>query len=127
MKMRLRRYNLTCWPVLVAIGLLLSACQAPNLPTNDAVAANAAQAQPSTPTSVERGQELYRTNCAFCHGDKGERGANPLTTAVNYLDDNALAETILNGVPKKGMPVSTKLSGEQITDLVVFIRSWKSE
>lgn len=127
MKKRFRRSNLTCWPVLVAIGLLLSACQASNLPAENAVAANAAQAQPSTPTSAERGQELYRTNCAFCHGDQGERGANPLTNTVNQLDDTALADIILNGNPEKGMPASKKLTSEQIADLVAFIRSWNSK
>lgn len=127
MKKRFRRYNLICWLVLAAIGLLLSACQASNLPVEYAVAANAAQAQPSTPTSAERGQELYRTNCAFCHGDMGERGANPLTTAVNQLDDVTLSEIILNGMPEKGMPVPKKLTNEQVADLVAFIRSWNSE
>lgn len=125
--MRLRRYNLTWWPVLVVIGLLLSACQASNLSSNGAFAANAAQVQPSTLASAERGKELYQTNCAFCHGDKGERGANTLAKAVNHLDDNALAETIQNGVLEKGMPGSKNLTIDQIADVVVFIRSWKSE
>jgi len=127
MDTQLRQYNLICWLVLAIISLLLSACQASNLPSENAVVANAAQPQPSTSTSAERGQELYRTNCAFCHGDKGERGANPLINAVNQLDDTALAETIINGVPEKGMPVPTRLTNEQIADLVVFIRSWNSE
>lgn len=127
MKKRLLRYNLTYWLVLVAIGLLLSACQTSDLPAENAVAANVAQAQPSTPTSAERGQELYRTNCAFCHGNQGERGASPLTNTVNQLDDTALADVILNGNPEKGMPASKKLTSEQITDLVVFMRSLNSE
>lgn len=127
MDTQLRRNNLTCWLVLVSISLLLSACQASNLPAKNAVAANAAQVQLSTPTSAERGQEIYRTNCAFCHGDVGERGANPLKNAVGQLDDAALTEIILNGNPEKGMPASKKLTSEQITDLVVFIRSWNSE
>jgi len=76
---------------------------------------------------VERGQDLYRTNCAYCHGTYGERGANPLMIAVNQLDDTVLAETILNGVPDKGMPVPKKLTNEQIADLVAFIRSWNSQ
>lgn len=126
MKTPLQRYTL-CWLVLATFGLLLSACQTSNPPAEYAVVPGAAQVQPSTPTSAERGQELYRANCAFCHGDKGERGANPLKDAVGQLDDTVLAETILNGVPEKGMPVSKKLTNEQIADLVAFIRSWNSQ
>jgi len=126
MKARLRRYNLT-WLVLMAIGLLLSSYQTSNLPAEHAVVPDAVQAQLSTTTSAERGQELYRTNCSFCHGGNGERGANPLMDTVGQLDDAALAEIILVGVPEKGMPVPKKLTNEQIADLVAFIRSWNSQ
>jgi len=127
MNTRLRRCYLNCWLVLAIISLLLSACQTSDPPAERAVVPGAAQAQPSTPTSAERGQELYRTNCAFCHGDKGERGANPLKDAVKQLDDAALAEIVLIGVPEKGMPVLKKLTNEQIADLLAFIRSWNSQ
>jgi len=125
MKIPLLRYT-SCWLVLAAISWLLSGCQTSNPPVAHAVP-ETAQVQPSTPTSAERGQELYRTNCALCHGDNGERGANPLKNAVGHLDDIALGETILNGVLEKGMPVPKKLTNEQIADLVAFIRSWKSQ
>lgn len=120
-------YNLARWLALVVIGLLLSACQTSDPTVQQSAAPDAGQVQPSTPTSAERGQELYRTNCAFCHGDNGERGAKPLTDAVDQLDDTALAEIILNGVREKGMPASGKLTDEQIEDLVSFIRSWNSQ
>jgi len=126
MKTPLQRYTL-CWLVLVAISLLFSACQTSDPPVAHAAVPDAAQAQPSTPTSAERGQELYRKNCSFCHGSSGERGANPLMDAVGQLDDAALAEIIHVGVPEKGMPVSKKLTNEQIADLVAFIRSWNSQ
>lgn len=126
MKTPLLRY-IPYWLVLAAISLLLSACQTSNPPVAQADEAEAVQVQPPTPTSAERGQELYRKNCAFCHGGSGERGANPLMDAVGQLDDAALAEIILVGVPEKGMPVSKKLTNEQIVDLVAFIRSWNSQ
>jgi len=126
MKTPLQRYTL-CWLALAAIGLMLSACQTSDAPVAHAAGPEAVKVQPSTPTSAERGQELYRTKCAFCHGDKGERGANPLRNAVGQLDDTALAETILNGVPEKGMPELAELTNEQIADLVAFIRSWNSQ
>jgi len=124
---QLRRYNLTCWLVLVTIGLLFSACQTTNQPVEHAVEPDAAQEQRSTSTSSERGEELYRTNCAFCHGDNGERGSSPLKVTVKQLDDSALGNVIFNGMPEKGMPVPAKLTSEQIADLVTFIRSWNSE
>jgi len=126
MKTPLRRYT-PCWLVLAVISLLLSACQTSDPPVAHAAVPETMQVQPSTPTSVERGQELYRTNCTFCHGNNGERGANPLKNAVELLDDTALAETILSGVPEKGMPELADLTNEQIADLVAFIRSWNSQ
>jgi mono/diheme cytochrome c family protein len=112
MKAQLRQYNLYRL-VMVANGLLLlSASQASDSPAKNAIVLNAVQVQPSTPTSAEHGQELYRTNCAFCHGDYGERGANPLKNAVEPVDDTVLTETILNGVPEKGMPIMEKLENE---------------
>jgi len=126
MKARLQRYNLS-WLALVTIGLLLSACQTSDPPAEHVVVQNAVQVQPSTPTSAERGQELYRKKCAFCHGSNGERGVIPLKDAVEQLEDIALTETIINGVPGKGMPAPEKLTNEQIADLVAFIRSWNSQ
>lgn len=126
MHTQLQLYN-RCWLVLAAFGLLLSACQTSNPPLEYTVAPEATQTQPSTPTSAERGQELYRTNCAFCHGEDGERGVNPLKNVAGQLDDASLAENILNGVPEKGMPAPKKLTNEQIADLVAFIRSWNSQ
>jgi len=122
---RLRYCNL-CWLGLAVFGLLLSACQTSEPPVALAAVPDAAQVQPSTSTSAERGQEIYRKNCAFCHGSSGERGANPLIHAVGQLDDASLAEIIQFGLPDKGMPVSKKLTNEQIADLVAFIRSWNS-
>lgn len=127
MDTQLRRNNLTCWLVLVIISLLFSACQASDPPAEQVGPSSAAQAKPSSPASAERGEELYRTNCAFCHGDHGERGANPLTNSINQLDDTALVEIILNGMPEKGMPVPNKLTSEQIADVLAFIRSWNSK
>ncbi len=126
MKTRLRQYTL-CWLVLAAFSLLLSACQTSDPPVAHAAVPDATKVQPSTPTSAERGRELYKTNCAFCHGDSGERGANPLKNAAKQLDDASLAESILNGVPEKGMPELAELTNEQIVDLVAFIRSWNSQ
>ena len=123
MDTQLRKYNLTSWLVLVTIVLLLSACQPSNQPAKHAIKPDEAQEQLSTPTSAERGEELYRTNCALCHGDNGERGADPLKDKVKQLDDTALGDIILNGMPEKGMPILAKLTSEQVADLVEFLRS----
>jgi len=126
MKTRLRRYNLW-WLVLAAVGLLLSACQTYDPPVAPAAVPVEQRVNLSTPTSAERGQELFKTNCAFCHGNNGERGVNPLKNAVEQFEDIALTETIINGVPGKGMPALEKLTNEQIEDLVAFIRLWNSQ
>jgi len=126
MNIRLQLCHL-CWFFLAATSLLLSACQTSDPPVAHAAVPDAAQVQPSTSTSAERGQEIYRKNCAFCHGSSGERGVNPIQNSVEQLEDIALTEIIINGVPGKGMPVPKELTNEQIADLVAFIRSWNSQ
>jgi cytochrome c oxidase cbb3-type subunit III len=71
------------------------------------------------------GEKLFQTNCAPCHGPKGEggRGAN---LAVRKLplapDDAALTAIIANGIPGTQMP-ATRMTAEESAQLVRFVRS----
>jgi len=93
-------------------------------------------------TSVEVGQELYVQNCALCHGEFGEGGANPsragdiifpISTA-DYLktrDDFTLRSIIAQGQPNFGMsPFSSAFGGplddEQVDTIVAFMRAWEA-
>jgi cytochrome c oxidase cbb3-type subunit III len=75
--------------------------------------------------AAEKGEKLFQTYCAPCHGSKGEggRGAN---LAVRKLprapDDAALASIIATGIPGTQMP-STRMTVEESAALVRFVRS----
>lgn len=91
---------------------------------------------------VEQGRELYADNCAVCHGDFGEGGANPARpgdviapiSSAEYLltrDDITLRAIIEQGQPNFGMsPFGTAAGGpldsDEIDAIVAFMRSWEA-
>lgn len=87
------------------------------------------------PQSVSLGEKIYRKNCAVCHGDKGntaywaKNGLNPPPRdftgpkAQAELTRDRMIHSITNGRPGTGMmPFKTRLSKEQIAEVVRFIR-----
>jgi len=58
------------------------------------------------PDAISNGEEIYKVNCASCHGNAGEGGIGP-NLADNYHLHGAGIENvmrvIINGVPEKGM------------------------
>ncbi len=84
--------------------------------------------------AAEKGNPLYLTHCARCHGESGgpQRGIRAVNSK-NYLqavDDAILYKIIERGIPRTGMvPLGEREGGplnqEQINDLVAFIRSWE--
>ena len=78
----------------------------------------------------ETGESLFKAKCAMCHGPDGA-GKTPMGQAlkipdlhgadIQKLSDAELTQTVAKG--KNKMPAyETKLSKEQITKLVGFIR-----
>jgi copper transport protein len=97
-------------------------------------AAAAANPIPSTPESVARGQNLYRANCASCHGIGGAGdgptaadmlpGPGDLSASVPALKDGELAYLISAGTVATRMPAfSTTLSEQDRWDLVNYLRA----
>lgn len=99
--------------------------------------------QAAAGTPIEVGRELFAQNCATCHGDFGEGGANPsrpndiiapISTA-EYLqarDDATLRAIISAGQPNFGMsPFATQFGGpldsDDIDAIVSFLRSWEND
>jgi mono/diheme cytochrome c family protein len=92
-------------------------------------------------TSLEIGQDLFATNCAPCHGDFGEGGANPTRpgdviapiSTSEYLktrDDFTLRAIISQGQPNFGMsPFGSSYGGPlddtQIDAITTYLRSWE--
>jgi cytochrome c oxidase cbb3-type subunit III len=77
------------------------------------------------PVAAERGQKLYASNCAFCHGEKA-RGAEALSLVRSPLvlhDEKGerIGPVLLNGRVDKGMPAFPSLTQAQIYDIAQFL------
>jgi len=95
----------------------------------------------SSGAPFEVGQDLFAQNCAPCHGDFGEGGANPARpgdviapiSSAEYLktrDDFTLRAVISQGQPNFGMaPFGNAFGGllddEEIDAIVAYMRAWE--
>jgi len=71
-----------------------------------------------------RGEKLFQTYCAPCHGPKGDggRGANLAVPKLSYAsDDQALANIIRNGISGTEMP-GTRINDAEVGEVVAFVR-----
>ncbi len=87
--------------------------------------------------SPAKGQDLYKTNCAVCHGVNGQGKAGPNLSNPTFQDaasDHFIKTTISKG--RRGTPMGAygagengikELKNQEINDLVVFIRSLSVE
>jgi len=84
------------------------------------------------PNDVVDFKQLYRQNCAGCHGGDGKGGAaialaNPVFLAI--ADDSVIRRIASNGVPGTPMPAFSQSAGGMLTEkqidaIVSGIRSW---
>ena len=84
--------------------------------------------EPGDPVAIERGRNIYGTNCAFCHGADtrgGASGPSLLRSAVVLDDKNGelIGPVVQTGRPDRGMP-KFPLSADQIADLSAFLHSF---
>ncbi len=93
--------------------------------TSESLIANAI----NNPESVILGQAIYKANCTPCHGDQGEGGIGPNLTDDYWLHggkDNNIVNTLVNGVPSKGMiSWKFKFTPSEIGQIVSYIKSIK--
>src|SRR5713226_2829053 len=121
--MHLRR-RLRCCGVLIIAGLTsLSAAQAPA----QTRAPDYPEHAPAPPEQVARGQQIFRSNCSFCHGSDargGEAGPNLVRDEVVLRDQNGelITPIVQNGIPAQGMP-KFGLSASEITDNAAWLHS----
>jgi mono/diheme cytochrome c family protein len=107
-------------------------------PAGGSNAAPTAAATKATPEMIARGGEIYKANCAACHGDGGKGdgpGAGVLKppprdhTDYEYmstLTDKEIADVIKMGGAMKGrplMPSHPQITGTDMDGLVAFIRT----
>lgn len=83
---------------------------------------------------VQRGQELYNSQCAACHGDQGQGGVGAVLknrAVLKSTPDQVFFSVIRSGVPNTQMPswsvdFGGPLTDENIHDLVALLRSWEA-
>lgn len=83
---------------------------------------HAASAQ--APANTPLGERLYLTQCAMCHGPKGEGARGPTLARPKLLhapDDEALRAVIRGGIAGTGMP-GTRLIDAELRELAAYVR-----
>ena len=83
--------------------------------------------EPGDPAVIERGRNIYSTNCAFCHGadTRGASGPSLLRSAIVLDDKNGelIGPVVQAGRPDRGMP-KFPLTSDQVADLATFLHSF---
>src|SRR5437660_12245238 len=82
---------------------------------------------PAPPEQVAHGQQLFKSNCGFCHGSDGrggETGPNLVRAQVVLADQHGELVTpiVQNGIPAQGMPKFT-LSGADVAAIAAWLHS----
>src|SRR5438046_8642999 len=113
--------------VIIACAAAMSAAQSPaQVPVRATPAGRGERAPdypvrpPAPPEQVARGQQLFKSNCSFCHGSDargGETGPNLVRDQVVLADQHGelIAPGVQNGIPGRGRPNPTLIA----TDIAV--------
>ena len=78
----------------------------------------------TTAADLIEGERTFGSQCAYCHGPKGEGGIGPVLAAPRLRrapDDPALFQIIRDGISGTRMPASA-LTGAQIWQLAAYVR-----
>jgi len=78
-----------------------------------------------TPEDLAAGERMYRTQCAYCHGTRGEGGRGATLARPRLLhapDDQSMFNVIANGIPDTEMP-GHWFTDREIRQLVAFVRT----
>lgn len=78
------------------------------------------------PMDVQNGEQLFRANCARCHGTTGDAvpGVNLMAGIHRASTDEELAKLITTGIPGTAMP-ATQFSQSELRMLVAYLRSMR--
>src|SRR5437879_13498359 len=82
---------------------------------------------PAAPEQVAHGQQLFKSNCGFCHGSDGrggETGPNLVRAQLVLADQHGelMTPIVQNGIPAQGMPKFTP-SGAVVAAIAAWLRS----
>ena len=76
---------------------------------------------PQLQDDVNKGQSVYRSNCAFCHGLTGLGGRGP-NLVTRPRSDEDIRRIVKNGVPGTTMPAFGDLDKGDLETLVAFVK-----
>ena len=118
-------------PTMVAAMLLLlgaaNGAWLKKVPASERARVNPVAAQPD---AIAAGSNLYRNNCAQCHGADGNgRGSRPPVHSARIAGatDGDLFWLLKNGQAFRGMPSWGKLPEGQRWQIVAYLRSMQSQ
>jgi len=82
---------------------------------------------PAPPEQVAHGQQVFRSNCSFCHGSDargGETGPNLVRAQLVLADQQGelIIPIVQNGLPAQGMP-KFSLSAADIAAIAAWLHS----
>src|SRR5438105_6748532 len=82
---------------------------------------------PAPPEQVAQGQQLFQSNCSFCHGSDargGETGPNLVRAQLVLADQHGelITPIVQNGIPAQGMP-KLSLSAADIEAIAAWLHS----
>jgi mono/diheme cytochrome c family protein len=124
------RASLACIALILAFLLLPVVCLATadgswlkKVPQADRARTNPYAADP---TAIAAGRNLFRNNCAKCHGENAEGKANRpslKSKRIQTATDGDLAWLIKNGEAFKGMPGWGALPEPERWQIISYVRS----
>ena len=81
---------------------------------------------PDSRADLLRGEKLFQTQCALCHGPKGEGGRGPMLTRAKLShapDDAALITILTDGIRGTEMPGVGAMSDREVRLTAAYVRS----
>lgn len=82
-----------------------------------------------SPASIAKGEGIFKTHCAACHGDQGQGVVGPNLADLYWIhggNPDAIVASIAQGYPDKGMPAwKPTLGGEKVRLAAAYVLSLK--
>jgi len=83
--------------------------------------------RPPPTAALSRGQQIFDSTCASCHGLDGRGGERAPDIAtrpeITRLSDQDLLKVMRSGIPEKGMPSFAALGSAKLSALLNYVRS----
>jgi mono/diheme cytochrome c family protein len=121
-----RMWAFACVPAMALLMAAANGAWLKKVPAADHAMVNPVATHPD---AVAAGSNLYKNNCAQCHGADGNgRGSRPALRSARIAGatDGDLFWILKNGEPFRGMPSWARLPEGQRWQIVAYLRSLQS-